>query len=72
MILKYSHFYVFWDQKLYPCKRFQDAMVYWFQLCRPPQSTLFKNINCGNTINRVLPPVAEPRAVQEGIFEVYL
>ena len=74
MILKiWGHFYVFWDQKLYPCKRFQDAMVYWFQLLRDHhQSTLFKNINCSNTINRVLPPVAEPRAVQEGIFEVYL
>lgn len=74
MILKiWGKFYVLWSRKLYPCKRFQEAMVYWFQLLRNHcQSTLFKNINCSNTINRVLPPVAEPRAVQEGIFEVYL
>lgn len=74
MILKvWGQFYVLWNKQLFPCKRFQEAMVYWFQLLRDHrQSTLFKNINCSNTINRVLPPVAEPRAVQEGIFEVYL
>ena len=74
MILKvWGQFYVLWNKHLFPCKRFQEAMVYWFQLLRDHrQSTLFKNINCSNTINRVLPPVAEPRAVQEGIFEVYL
>jgi len=74
MILKvWGQFYVLWDRQLFPCKRFQEAMIYWFQLLRDyRQSKLFKNINIGNTLNRVLPPVAEPRAVQEGIFEVYL
>ena len=74
MILKvWNHFYVLWNKQLFLCKRFQEAMVYWFRLLKEhQQSTLFKNINISNTLNRVLPPVAEPRAVQEGIFEVYL
>ena len=48
MILKvWGQFYVLWNKQLFPCKRFQEAMVYWFQLLRDHrQSTLFKNINC--------------------------
>lgn len=74
MILKvYGHFYVLWKEKLWLCGRFDRAMVLWLKTLRDEcNSTIFKNINCINTINRVLPPEAEPEAQQEGIYEVYL
>tara|TARA_B110000008_G_scaffold279930_1_gene329717 strand:- start:7489 stop:8736 length:1248 start_codon:yes stop_codon:yes gene_type:complete len=74
MILKiWGHFYVFFDTKLYKCKRFQRAMVLWLTILKEKcNSTIFKNINMSNTINRILPPETQPTEEDENIFEVYL
>ena len=75
MILKvWGHFYILWNSKLYKCGRFDRAMVLWCKLLKEHcRSTIFKNINCSNTINRILPPPAEQEPEQDnGIFDVYL
>jgi hypothetical protein len=74
MILKiWGQFYVMWHAELYQTGRFEKAMVLWLKILKEKcNSCLFKNINCINTINRILPPEAEPEAVQNDVFEVYL